>query len=51
MTRRDGLVTAVVLLICACILVLFTDVETHVRRWWNCGPAATPAERASDLCR
>ncbi|MEO1001886.1 MAG: hypothetical protein AAFX65_02095 [Cyanobacteria bacterium J06638_7] len=51
MTRRDSLVTGVVLLICAGILVLFTDVEIRAVRWLNCGPLATPGERASEICR
>ncbi len=51
MTRRDGLVTGAVLLICAAILVLFTEVEIKAVRWLNCGPLASPAERASEACR
>ncbi|MCP9889173.1 hypothetical protein KBY96_14725 [Cyanobium sp. ATX 6A2] len=51
MTRRDSLVTAAMLLICAGILVLFTDVETKALRWLNCGPLASPAQRASEICR
>jgi hypothetical protein len=51
MTRRDSLVTAVVLLICGVILVLFTDVETQVEGWLRCGPPATPAGRDSASCR
>jgi hypothetical protein len=51
MTRRDSLVTAAVLLICAGILALFTDVETKAARWLNCGPLASPAARDSDICR
>jgi hypothetical protein len=51
MTRRDSLVTAVVLLICAGILALFTDVETRAVRWLTCGPLASPAARQSETCR
>ena len=51
MTRRDSLVTAVVLLICAGILALFTDVELRAVRWLNCGPLTDPAARLSDICR
>ena len=51
MTRRDGLVTGAVLLICAAILVLFTEVEIKAVRWLNCGPLASPAQRASEACR
>jgi hypothetical protein len=51
MTRRDSLVTGAVLLICATILVLFTDVEIRMIRWLSCGPLATPAERDSGRCR
>ncbi len=51
MTRRDSLVTAAVLLICAGILVLFTDAEIRAVRWLNCGPLASPAARDSEACR
>ena len=51
MSRRDSLVTGAVLLICAAILVLFTNVEAPLVRWFGCGPLATPAERDGDRCR
>jgi hypothetical protein len=51
MTRRDSLVTAAVLLLCAGILTLFTDIEIRAVRWLNCGPIASPAARESEICR
>ena len=38
-------------LLCGGILVLFTDVEVQLVRWFNCGPIATQGERDSDVCR
>ncbi|MEB3350489.1 MAG: hypothetical protein VKO00_10770 [Cyanobacteriota bacterium] len=38
---RHGLVTAAVLLICAAILTLFTDIETRALR--RLTPTATPS--------
>jgi hypothetical protein len=51
MSRKHLLVTAAVTVICAGILVLFTDIETSFTRWVNCGPLATGGERRSELCR
>ena len=44
-------VSAAVAVICAAILVLFTDIERSVMRWVSCGPIATPGEQATELCR
>jgi hypothetical protein len=44
-------VSAAVALICAAILVLFTDIELSVLRWVNCGPFASQAEDRIALCR
>ncbi|MEN9539981.1 MAG: hypothetical protein RLZZ459_72 [Cyanobacteriota bacterium] len=43
-------VSAAVTLICAAILVLLTDIELSVTRWWSCGPLATSAEVRSRIC-
>ena len=43
-------VSAAVALICAAILVLFTDIELSVLRWFNCGPFASQGARQSELC-
>ena len=51
MSRKHLLVTGAVAVICAGILVLFTDIETSVVRWVNCGPFASGGERASEVCR
>ena len=51
MSQRHLLVTVAVAVICTAILTLFTDVETSLLRWWNCGSSATATEKASKLCR
>ncbi|MCP9927980.1 hypothetical protein [Cyanobium sp. CH-040] len=51
MTRRDSLVTGAVLVICAAILVLFTNVEDPLVRWFSCGGMGSPAGRDSGRCR
>jgi|TARA_B100002052_G_C15868767_1_gene593585 hypothetical protein len=39
-----------VLLVLGC-LVLLTDLELHIVRWFNCGPMATEGEKNSEVCR
>jgi hypothetical protein len=51
MRSKQLLVSGAVALICAGILVLFTDIEKSFTRWVNCGPLATAGERRSDVCR
>jgi hypothetical protein len=51
MSRRDLTVTGVVAVLCAALLVLFTDIEVGVVRWVNCGPLSAGGERNSELCR
>jgi hypothetical protein len=51
MTRQHWLVSGALVLLCGGVLVLFTDVETSLVRWVNCGPIAPADERRSDLCR
>ena len=51
MTSRQTLATVAVVLLCGGILVLFTDVEVQLVRWFNCGPVATQGERDSEVCR
>ena len=51
MTSRQTWATVAVALLCGGILVLFTDVEVLLVRWFNCGPIATQGERDSDVCR
>lgn len=51
MSRRDILISLVVLLLCGGILVLFTDLELSAVRWLNCGPFAGQNERRSAVCR
>jgi len=51
MTRHNLLVSAVVAAVCTGILVVFTDIEVGVTRWFNCGPLSAPGEKHSHLCR
>ena len=51
MTSRQTWATAAVVLLCGGILVLFTDVEVQLVRWFNCGPIATQSEQDSEVCR
>ena len=37
--------------ICAGILVLFTDVEVSVARWFSCGPFSSGSEKQSEVCQ
>lgn len=32
-------------------LVLLTDLELQIVRWFNCGPIATAAEKNSEVCK
>ncbi|WP_198015162.1 hypothetical protein [Synechococcus sp. CC9616] len=51
MNRRQSLVSLAVALLCGGVLVLFTDIEVQMVRWFNCGPLSTEAEQNSDVCR
>ena len=51
MNRRQSLVSLAVALLCGGVLVLFTDIEVQMVRWFNCGPLSTEAEQNSDICR
>ena len=51
MSRRQTWATLAVILLCGGILVLFTDVEISLVRWFNCGPIATQSEKDSEVCR
>ncbi len=51
MTRRPTWATVAVVLLCSGILVLFTDVEVQLVRWFNCGPIATLGEQDSNVCK
>ena len=41
----------VLALLCAGILVLFTDAEMLLVRWIDCGPIAAEAQKNSQICR
>ncbi len=49
MNRREALISGGVLLLCAGLLSLFTDVELSLVRWVNCGPLARPEARADQV--
>jgi hypothetical protein len=51
MTSRQTWATAAVILLCAGILVIFTDVEVGLVRWVSCGPLSTSSEEQSEICR
>ncbi|MFM7238281.1 MAG: hypothetical protein ACKOZN_01580 [Cyanobium sp.] len=51
MRKSDWLVSALLVLICGGILVLFTDVELRLVRWVNCSVLAPGSERTSAMCR
>ena len=51
MGRSHLLVSAAVAALCAGILVLFTDLELSVVRWFSCGPFSTPGEEQSEVCK
>lgn len=51
MNRRQSLVSLAVAMLCGGVLVLFTDIEVQMVRWFNCGPLSTEAEQNSDVCR
>ena len=51
MTRRQTSAAVAVALLCGGILVLFTDVEVQLVRWFNCGPIATLGEQDSNVCK
>ena len=44
-------VSAAVAVVCAGLLVLFTDIELKLVRWINCGPFALQRDSRSGLCR
>lgn len=45
------LISAAVAGLCAGLLVLFTDIEVSVVRWFNCGPFAARNDHQNELCR
>jgi hypothetical protein len=44
-------VSAAVAVLCAALLVLFTDIEVSMVRWFSCGPFSTQGEERSELCK
>ena len=50
MGRSQLLVSAAMAALCAGILVLFTDLEVSVVRWFSCGPLSSAGEQRSTLC-
>ncbi|MCP9916830.1 hypothetical protein [Cyanobium sp. ATX 6F1] len=50
MSKTHLLVTGALFALCAGILVLFTDIEVGVYRWFSCGPLAAANEQRSKVC-
>jgi hypothetical protein len=51
LSKKNWLITAVLVLLCGGIFVAFTDVEIRFVRWVNCGPLSTQQEDTSEICR
>jgi hypothetical protein len=51
MKRSHVAISVAVAALCAGILVLFTDIEVSMVRWFSCGPFATQGEDQSDVCK
>ena len=51
MSKQHWLVSGALVLLCGGVLVLFTDVETSLVRWVNCGPLSSADDRQSRICR
>jgi hypothetical protein len=51
MKGSNVVITAAVAALCAGILVLFTDIEVSMVRWFSCGPFSTPGEERSEVCK
>ena len=51
MNARNWLVSGVLVVLCGGILVLFTDIEVSMVRWFSCGPFSTQGEERSELCQ
>lgn len=51
MHKSHTLISLLVVLLCGGILVLFTDLEISLVRWFNCAPWAPVAEQRSAVCR
>ena len=44
-------VSAAVAVVCTGLLVLFTDIDISIVRWFSCGPFSTHREDQSELCQ
>ena len=44
-------ISAAVAALGAGLLVLFTDIEVSMVRWFSCGPFSTQGEQRSELCK
>ena len=51
MKGSNVVITAAVAALCAGILVLFTDIEVSMVRWFSCGPFSTQGEERSEVCK
>jgi hypothetical protein len=51
MKTSNLLISGAVAALCAGILVLFTDIEVSMVRWFSCGPLSTGGEQQSEVCK
>ena len=51
MKTSNLLISGAVAVLCAAILVLFTDIEVSMVRWFSCGPFSTQGEDRSEVCK
>ena len=51
MKGSNVVISAAVAALCAGILVLFTDIEVSMVRWFSCGPFSTQGEERSEVCK
>jgi hypothetical protein len=51
MKGSNVVISAAVAALCAGILVLFTDIEVSMVRWFSCGPFSTAGEEQSEVCK
>jgi len=51
MKTSNLLISGAVAALCAGILVVFTDIELSIVRWFSCGPFSTSSEEQSEVCK
>jgi hypothetical protein len=51
MKTSNLLIRGAIAVLCALILVVFTDIEVSMVRWFSCGPFSTASEQQSEVCK